>query len=93
MKDEPIRRYCCVCGKKLPGTKTVYELIEMGAASKFGDAQLIFHCIAKHTKEQIQEKANTPPPFRIAVLPKRGEQNHVNVPEKSLADLPDLWEE
>jgi hypothetical protein len=73
MKNEPIRRYCVVCGKKLPGTKSVYELIEMGAASKFGDAQLIFHCIAKHTKEQILEKVNTPPPFRIAVLQKRDE--------------------
>jgi hypothetical protein len=65
----------------------------MGAASKFGDAQLIFHCIAKHTKEQIQQNANTPPPFRTATLSKRGEQNHVNIPEKDITDLPKMWED
>jgi hypothetical protein len=58
-----IPRYCCVCGRKLPGNLTVYELKEMGAASTFGTAQLVFHCVAKHTKEQIQVAANNPPKF------------------------------
>jgi hypothetical protein len=63
MTIEKIKRYCVCCGTKLPGNKTVYELKEMGAASNFGTAQLVFHCVAKHTKEQIQVAANNPPKF------------------------------
>jgi hypothetical protein len=73
MITEPIKRYCCVCGRKLPSNKSVRELIEMGSASKFGDAQLIFHCLVRHTPEQIKTAANSSPPFRTAMLPKKGE--------------------
>jgi hypothetical protein len=66
MKNEPIKRYCVYCGRKLPTNLTVYELKEMGAVSVFGDAQLIFHCIAAHTKEQIKTAANSSPTFRRA---------------------------
>jgi hypothetical protein len=66
MSEEPIKRYCCVCGKRLPGKLSVYELKDRGAASEFNDAQLIFHCIAQHTKEQIAISANNPPKFRRA---------------------------
>jgi hypothetical protein len=66
MTIESIKRYCCVCGRKLPSNKSVRELIEMGSASKFGDAQLIFHCLARHTTEQIKTAANSSPPFMRA---------------------------
>jgi len=66
MTEEPIKRYCVVCGKKLPGKLTVNELMERGAASNFGTSQLIFHCISQHTKEQITTAANNPPKFRRA---------------------------
>jgi len=66
MTEESIKRYCCVCGKKLPGNKTVYELKEIGAASNYGDGQLVFHCVQIHTKEQIANGANNPPKFRRA---------------------------
>lgn len=63
MTIEKIKRYCVVCGKKMPGNYTVYELKDMGAASTFGSGQLVFHCIVKHTPEQIQNAANNPPKF------------------------------
>jgi len=66
MTQEPIKRYCVVCGRKLPTHLSVYELKERGSASKFGDAQLIFHCIARHTADQIKQSANSSPGFRKA---------------------------
>lgn len=63
---EKIVRHCCVCGKRLPGNLTAYELKERGCASDYGSGQLIFHCIQKHSPEQIAAAAARPPVFRRA---------------------------
>jgi hypothetical protein len=66
MTDEPIKRYCVVCGRKLPGNLSAYELVLRGAASSYGEGQLVFHCIQKHTAEQIAAAAAKPPAFHRA---------------------------
>jgi hypothetical protein len=66
LTDEPIKRYCVVCGRKLPGNLSAYELVLRGAASSYGEGQLVFHCIQKHTAEQIAAAAAKPPAFHRA---------------------------
>lgn len=63
MTDEPIKRYCCVCGKLIPSNLPVKELIKFGAASERPDLGYLYHCVARHTREQIEKAAANPPTF------------------------------
>jgi hypothetical protein len=66
MTDEPIKRYCVCCGRKLPSNMNTYELVRYGAGTSMGDGSIIFHCIARHTQEQIAAAAARPPAFHRA---------------------------
>jgi hypothetical protein len=68
MTDEPIKRHCVVCGKILPNNLSISELEKFGAASQREDQSWIFHCVARHTREQIERAMANPPEFHIMRL-------------------------
>ena len=49
-------RRCCVCGCTLP-TVPVATLIAKGAATQQADGSYHFHCIGRHSAEEIQQSA------------------------------------
>lgn len=66
MTDEKIHRQCVVCGRRLPENMTAYDLVRFGAGTNMMDGSIIFHCIARHTQEQIAAAAAKPPGFHRA---------------------------
>ena len=57
MTDEQIHRYCCVCGARIPGNLTAYELVDRGAGSLMADGSIQYHCIGRHSEERIRNAA------------------------------------
>ena len=45
---------------------TAYDLVRFGAGTNMMDGSIIFHCIARHTQEQIAAAAAKPPGFHRA---------------------------
>jgi hypothetical protein len=66
MTDEPIKKHCVVCGKILPNNLSISELARFGAASQRPDQSWVFHCVARHTREQIENAVAHPPAFHRA---------------------------
>lgn len=64
---EKISYYCCVCGRRLPGGLTAYELKEKGFAVDMGDGSFTFFCAGdRHTNEDIRNAAKFAPGFHRA---------------------------
>ena len=63
----PISRRCCVCGSTLPAVPLA-QLIAKGAATLQPDGSYRYHCIGRHTAEEISraESPGKEPAFRRA---------------------------
>ena len=70
MTDEIVNT-CCVCGAEIPRLPKE-QLIELGAAIRRSEDQIVYVCLNRHTKEEIINAVTGVPVFRRASELKRG---------------------
>ncbi len=58
-----IPRRCCVCGYLLPDM-TIPEMRVKGMITEGPDGQLLYHCIGRHTGQDIRASREGVPRFR-----------------------------
>ena len=67
MTDEPIHKYCCVCGARLPSNLTAYELVQKGCGVFMGDGSILTFCAGgRHSNEDIWNASKFVPVFHRA---------------------------